>query len=317
MGRGGTRPTGGGGGCGAVECVHAIAGARVMDRRAGRGGRRGGGAGFGKDQGKAESGDVAELGDPGFAGGDVDVDIEDAETAGREAVSDDAAVELVGAGGEMGSDGLEEFWGDGAFLDEPGDGASAVGADGGAGGYDGFGEGFVDAGDGGEDGGRGGIDVDEAWFGLVGGAGGEVFEDEWEFVLGDAGGDGDLGALGVLDLGGGIEEVGGVIDAGPGGANGLEVVGEGRGEVDGREGIRGVVEAGASSAFAGEVGVGGVEGEVLDQAAVEVAVLIEVFGGLEAAVLVDVFAEEKGVGEGGELEEVFEAVDGGWGRGRV
>jgi len=298
-----------------MERVHAIAGAWVLDRRAGRGGRRGGGAGFGKDQGKAESGDVAELGDLGLAGGDVDVDVEDAETAGREAVSDDAAVELVGAGGEMGGDGLEEFGGDGAFLDEPGDGAAAVWADGGAGRDDGFGEGFVDAGDGGEDGGGGGIDVDEAGFGLVGRAGGEVFEDEGEFVLGDAGGDGHFGALGVLDLGGGIEEVGGVVDACLGGADGFEVIGEGGGQVDGREWIGRVIETGAAAAFLGQVGVGGVEGEVLDQAAVEVAVLVEVFGGFETAVLVDVFAEEKGRGEAGELEEILEVVDGGWGRG--
>ncbi len=91
------------------------------------------------------------MGDLGFAGGGVDDDVEDAEAAGGEAIAGDAAVELVGAGGEMGCDGLEEVGGDGAFLDEPGDGAAAVGADGGAGGDDGFGEGVVDAGDGGED----------------------------------------------------------------------------------------------------------------------------------------------------------------------
>jgi hypothetical protein len=121
--------------------------------------------------------------------------------------------------------------------------------------------------------------------------------------------------LGVLDLGGGIEEVGGVVDACLGGADGFEVIGEGGGQVDGREWIGRVIETGAAAAFLGQVGVGGVEGEVLDQAAVEVAVLVEVFGGFETAVLVDVFAEEKGRGEAGELEEILEVVDGGWGRG--
>jgi hypothetical protein len=291
--------------------VHAVAAARVLDRRAGWGGRCGGVAGFGKDQGKSKSGDIAEVGDLGASGRGVDVDLEDTEPAGGKTVACDAAVELVGAGGEMGCNGLEGLGCDGAFLDKPCGGAPAVGAEGCPGGNDRFSEGFVDSRDGGENGGGGGVEVDEAGFGLVGGTGGEVFEDEGQFVLGDPGGDGDLGALGVLDLGGGVEEVCRVFDAGLGCADGFEVIGERGREVDGREGIGRVVQAGPATALAGKVGVEGIQGEVLGKATVEGAVLVEVFGGFEAAILVEVFAKEEGWRDAGELEEVLEGMDGG------
>jgi len=112
--------------------------------------------------------DIAQAGDLWGVAGGVDVELEDAELAGREGIGGDAALEVIGAGGEVRGDGVEDVGLKGSLLDEPSEGAATVRGDGGAGGDDGFGEGEVDAGDLGEGDGGGGVDVEEGGLGAGG-----------------------------------------------------------------------------------------------------------------------------------------------------